>query len=256
MSEADTTAMGGEGKSFQTTYWPEIRDAKSSAESRRKEIIGKLLTRYWKPVYCYLRRKGYNNEQAKDLTQGFFHEIVLGRDLIQRSEEAKGRFRTFLLTALDRYVVSVYQHDTAKKRAPRSVILRLETPELPDLPAAQKEARPDQLFHYAWAVELLDQVIAKVKEECLGTNKGIHWEVFRAKVLAPVFENVPSPSLKEVCAKYGVENEAKASNMIVTVKRRFRLLLRRFLRQFVQSESEIEREFVELLEILSKSGAR
>lgn len=256
MAEPDTTAMGGESKSFQTTYWPEIYDAKRSAERHKKEIIGKLLTKYWKPVYCYLRRKGYDNEQAKDLTQGFFHEIVLGRNLIQQSEEARGRFRTFLLTALDRYVVSVYQRKTAKKRTPTGTMVQLETAELLNLPVAQAEAKPDQLFHYVWAVSLLDQVIAKVKDECYSTDKKTHWKVFRAKVLAPVFDNVTAPSLREICTKYGVENESKASNMIVTVKRRFRAVLRRCLRQFVQSDSEIDGEFTELLEILSKSRAR
>jgi len=69
----DYTSMGGTGQVFLTTHWSFIEDAGSTDEDKNRALVGLLLNRYWKPVYCYLRRKGYNNEQAKDLTQGFFH---------------------------------------------------------------------------------------------------------------------------------------------------------------------------------------
>ena len=71
------TSMGGSKKVFETTHWSEIFDAKTTDDVRRNTIIEILLRRYWKPAYCYIRRKGYDNEHAKDLTQGFFYEIVL-----------------------------------------------------------------------------------------------------------------------------------------------------------------------------------
>ncbi len=92
--------MGGTGGVFLTTHWSLIEDSKSD-DDRSRALIGLLLDRYWKPVYFYLRRKGHNNEEAKDLTQGFFHEIVLNRGLIQRADKAKGRFRSFILHALE-----------------------------------------------------------------------------------------------------------------------------------------------------------
>ena len=108
------TAIGGTKTKFGTTSWTKILDARTSTEERHSLIINELLDRYWKPVYCYLRHKGYDNEKAKDLTQGFFHEVVLGRDLLKQADKAKGKFRTFLLTALDRYTVDVYREETAK----------------------------------------------------------------------------------------------------------------------------------------------
>jgi len=256
MVEPDKTTMGGESESFHTTCWSDIQDAQRSIESDKKDIIGKLLTRYWKPVYCYLRRKGYNNEHAKDLTQGFFHEIVLGRNLIQEAEETRGRFRTFLLTALDRYVANVYRQETSKKRTPMGRMVTLEAPELLNLPSAQALEEPSQIFHYTWATNLLDEVLTKVENEFCRTGKVTHWEIFREKVLAPLLYHTELPSLDEICAKYGVEGASKASNMIVTVKRRFRSVLRRSLRQLVHSDSEVEEEYADLLKILSKNRAR
>lgn len=256
MSKRDQeTTMGGKRGSFQTTQWSDLRRAKTRDKERRRSSVNNLLKRYWKPVYCYLRRKGYTNENAKDLTQGFFHEIVLGRELIQQANQAKGKFRTFLLTALDRYVTSIYRKETAKKRLPEKGLAQLEDDALLDLPLAQSEKNPEQVFHYTWATDLLDEVLDKVREEYCSTGKTIHWEVFRVKILAPIFDNAEVPSLAELRKKYSIESERKASNMAITVKRRFATVLRHHLRQFVQSDSEVEEEFRELVEILSKCGA-
>jgi len=80
MRRNDRTDMGGIGESFLTTHWSLIEAVKKDRD-KDKALIGLLLERYWKPVYCYLRRKGQGNEEAKDLTQAFFHEIVLNRHL-------------------------------------------------------------------------------------------------------------------------------------------------------------------------------
>jgi len=248
--------MGGTKKVFQTTRWSEIYDARTSDETKRKIIVNNLLKKYWKPVYCYLRRKGHANEEAKDLTQGFFHEIVLGRELIQQADQTKGRFRTFLLTALDRYTASSYRREMARKRQPIERIIQIEADELPNLSTQKSESSPDQVFHYAWASDLLDQVLSAVKGECCNTGKAAHWNVFQEKVLTPIIDSTETPSLKKICTKYGVESESQASNMIVTVKRRFRAVLKRNLKQSAKSDSEVEEEFNDLLRILSKSSAR
>lgn len=107
------TSIGGDRRTFETTHWSIVEKIKSDDASCNKALVEELLGRYWKPVYCYLRQKGYNNEQAKDLTQGFFQEVVLGRKLVQQANHSKGRFRTFLLTALNRYLTSEYRKQTA-----------------------------------------------------------------------------------------------------------------------------------------------
>jgi len=245
------TTMGGAKGAFQKTLWSDIEDAKTLNETRRRAIIDKLIKMYWKPVYCYLRRKGYANEPAKDLTQGFFHEIVLGHKLIQQADETKGKFRTFLLTALERYVVSVHRKESAKKRMPSEGIIEIEAVDFPDFLGARSKVNPECAFSYALVADLLDQVLERVKDECYNTGKATHWEVFSAKILDPIFDNVSSPPLAVICTKYRVENEVKASNMIVTVKRRFRLVLKNRLRQFVSSDSQVDEEFSDLVKILS-----
>ena len=249
------TTIGGPGGSFETTQWTQIQNAKTNDQERRQTSVNNLLSRYWKPVYCYLRYKGYDIEKAKDLTQGFFHEIVLGRELIQQADQAKGRFRTFLLTALDRYVTSVYRKETAKKRFPQDGTASLEIAELPDIPMKDLKSDPNLVFNYTWATHLLDRVMDEIKEDYCNTDRKVFWQLFHDRILIPIFDNSEASSLTELCKKYGINSEKRASNMIITVKRRFSNALKYHLRQYVQADSEVEEEFCELIKILSKGSA-
>lgn len=249
------TSVNDADERFHTTHWSVILSARTDNEHQRRAVISDLTGRYWRPVYCYLRRKGYREARAKDLTQGFFCEIVLGRELIQHADQAKGRFRTLLLTALERYLVSVHRREGRQKRQPKAGIQQLDINKLPDLTTSQREMKPDEAFYYTWAADLLDQVLAEVKEEYCTTERTAHWEVFRAKVVAPILDSAPGTSLAEICKKYGIEDESRASNMIITVKRRFRAILKRRLRNLVQADSEVEEELKEVFAILSRSCA-
>jgi hypothetical protein len=252
----DKTTMGGTENVFRTTCWIDVRKLKASNEVQRKIIISNLLVKYWKPVYCYLRRKGYGNEKAKDLTQGFFYDVILGQDLIQKADQSKGRFRTFLLTALSRYALNENRNENAQKRKPKEGFVSLDQLETYDLPEISTKGTADDIFNYTWASTLLDEVISKVEDEYCGSDKEIHWKVFEEKVINPIFNNAPPPPLAEICNKYNIRSESNVSNMLVTVKRRFRTVLKRHLQHFASSETAAVDEFNDLLKILSKSCAR
>jgi len=252
---ADKTSEGGWGGAFRTTHWTEILRARTHDEARRQAVLSEVLGRYWKPVYYCLSRKGFDRERAKDLTQDFFCEVVLGRDLVQQADREKGRFRTFLLTALDRYVTDVHRAERAEKRMPRAGLVRLKGDDRLSFPEQLQCGGPAEAFDYAWASALLDEVIAEVARGCQESGMAAHWEVFRARVLQPIMENAAPPSLTELCARFGVSDEVKASNMIVTIKRRFRAVLERRVREFVNSEAEVEEEIDDLVEALARSRA-
>jgi RNA polymerase sigma-70 factor (ECF subfamily) len=219
-------------------------------------IVNNLIGEYWKPIYCYLRQKGYRNEHAKDLTQGFFHEIVLGRDLVQQADKAKGRFRTFLLTALGHYVTSVHRANVAGKRYPRDGIVSLEEFDETSISWAAHDTKPEDLFTYIWASVLMDDVLAEVEKGCLRDGKEVHWEVFRARVLEPIMAGAEPETVSELCERLGIKSKANASNMIVTVKRRFQVAMSCRVRRHVDSDEQVEQEIQELMKILSRNCAR
>jgi hypothetical protein len=254
MQHRDYTDMGGAGGTFLTTHWSLIEDVKKQPDQDRA-LIGLLLERYWKPVYCYLRQKGYDNEQAKDLTQGFFHEIVLNLNLFGRADQSKGRFRTFILYALNQYLMNEKRREMALKNIPKHKIVSLDTIEMPCLPQTITESSPEDSYNYAWVSAMLDQVLSDVKRSCCEQGMETHWCIFSERVVQPMLNNATSPSLKDMCEKYGIESEKKASNMIVTVKRRFQSALKQYIRSTVASESQMADELKEILKFLPQKSA-
>ena len=252
MKHSDRTNMGGKNVRFRTTNWTEIHHAKTYDETQRRVIINNIIKNYWKPVYCYIRGKGYSNESAKDLTQGFFHEIFLGRGLVEKADRSKGKFRTFILTCLDRYLIDVHHHETASKRSPNGLLFQLDEIDLSEMPTILSDATPEQNFHYAYVLELLENVLLEVKDECYNIERKIHWEVFYDRLLVPILNDVAPPSLSDICKKYNIKSGTVASNMIVTVKRRLRKALERRLRRFSHTNSDVEKELSELLKYFPK----
>ncbi|MCP4256604.1 MAG: hypothetical protein GY774_03645 [Planctomycetes bacterium] len=253
MQRRDYTEMGGTGGAFLTTHWSMIENIQSS-EDKNRDLISLLVYRYWKPVYCYLRQKGYKNEQAKDLTQGFFHEIVLNLNLFQRADQSRGRFRSFLLYALKQYLMNEKRRQCAKKFIPKDKIVSLDAIELPVLPQSVIESGPEDSYNYAWVSALLDQVLSEVKRKCCEQDMETHWSVFRERVVVPMLNNTAPKSLGDICEEYGIESEKKASNMIITVKRRFQGALKQYIRNTVVSESQMNDEFKEIMKFFPKKA--
>ncbi|MBL7187000.1 MAG: hypothetical protein ISS70_11830 [Phycisphaerae bacterium] len=254
MGYNDHTDMGGSREAFLTTQWSLIENIKAG-QDRDKILIDFLLRQYWKPVYCYLRQKGFNNEDAKDLTQDFFHEVVLNRDMVGRADQTKGRFRSFLLYALNEYLTKQNIRERALKRIPKGRLVSLDVAEAaPTLPQSVERASAEECYHYAWLSALLERVLAEVRAECRRQEMEIHWVLFYKRVVGPIMGAQSSVSLTDLCQKHGVKDAKKASNMIVTVKRRFRTALMQHVRRTILSGDQASEEMEELLQYLPKSA--
>jgi RNA polymerase sigma-70 factor (ECF subfamily) len=245
------TDMGGVQQAFLTTHWSLIEGSRSPHQDNDGALTGLLLQRYWKPVYCYLRRKGYHNEEAKDLTQDFFHEVVLGHHLIDKADPAKGRFRSFLLMALTRYLINRHGEETAQKRIPKDKLTSFDmTDEPPEAYYSASTLTPEDSFNHAWVSALLDRVLAEVESSCHEDGKSVHWDLFNERILEPIMKAIDPPSMEDLCHKYGIAGKIKASNMIVTVKRRLQAVFREHLRESVMTEESLSGELAEIKRFL------
>ena len=249
----DQTDMGGTQEAFLSTHWSLI-DGIRAGQDRDRTLIGYLLKRYWKPVYCYLRRRGYDNEQAKDLTQAFIHEVVLNRGLVQRADQAKGRFRSFLLHALNQYVAKQDLKKKALKRIPRQKLVSIDLVEPPAMPESIADSTAEEFYHYTWVSTMLENVLSEVEVECREQGMEAHWKLFHARIVKPIMANQPLPSITALCETYGIGDAKKASNMIITVKRRFQTALARYVRSTVLSEEQTGEELNSLLQFFPKTA--
>lgn len=246
------TQLGGTQQAFKTTCWTQILSVKTSDEEREKLIINDLLERYWEPVYRFLRHQGHSVESAKDMTQGFFTEIVLQRELFQQADPQKGRFRSLLLTALKRYVTSLHRYETAGKRRPNGVFVPLEDLDPGSLPDPAYTGSAEDSFNHAWIGNLLEQVLADVEQECRRTHLGGHWQVFEARILNPLLTGKQAASLPQLCQHFDIKNESQASNMITTVKRRLQKALARNMEKMGESSPTLKEQVEALLGMLQK----
>jgi RNA polymerase sigma-70 factor (ECF subfamily) len=204
-------------------------------------------------VYCFLRRSGLNEDKARDLTQGFFSDVLLGRDLIAQANRTRGKFRTFLLAALRHYAIDLHRRDGAEIRAPGKPQLNLD--DLEATVSSLRQLTPEEAFVHAWAADLLDEVMKEVRDSFAAEGKGTHWTVFEERCLRPILDGTPGPPVPAVGSRMGLPDPKTASNMMVTVKRRLAEAFRQRIRAWVASEEQVEEEIGELMEILSKPGA-
>jgi DNA-directed RNA polymerase specialized sigma24 family protein len=252
MRPEDQTDIGGMRESFLTTHWSLIEGIQQYQDKDRS-LIGLLLQNYWKPIYCYLRHKGYRNEEAKDLTQGFFHEIVLNRHLVDRADASKGRFRSFLLHALNQFLIDRIRRESTQNHIPKEKLVPFDIADPPELPEAILESSPEDCFVYTWKSELLERTLVQVQTDCEQQGLKTHWNLFRDKVLEPTLNNKESEPMKVIATRYGITSESAAFNMLLTVKRRFKATLRTNLRSTVLSEADIDEEWQEMLNFFKET---
>ena len=248
----DLTDMGGPDIRFQSTRWTELIESGGRDETERREILGELLLRYWKPIYFYLRRKNYDSEAAKDLTQGFFSEIILEKQLLKKVDKHRGRFRNYLLRSLENYICSEEMKNRALKRRPQAGLVSLDHINPGEIADVTSNITLEDSFNYMWASEFLRMVCQDVENACRLNNLSLHWEVFNKRVLGPILDKQPPPSIDEICRELGIESKDRASNMIGVVKKRFRSTMAMHLRQLVDSPEQIDQEYNDLLAIFKK----
>ena len=230
----------GRRVAFPTTCWTALGD-----EARREALRAELYKQYWDPLYCYARRKGFAGEDANDFTQGFLTEILLGREFLAKADRARGRFRSLLVKAFQNYIGNILR----KKRIPTGS--EGDVSEYPVSDAVPHD--PAAAFDYIWATKVLDEVLAALESECMRDGLHSHWKIFEERVARPILDGTPAPGLPEICRKFAVDSEAQVSNMIVTVKRRFRRLLVRHLTGQSDSESDEDEALGDFLSIFSGS---
>jgi RNA polymerase sigma-70 factor (ECF subfamily) len=229
------TTIGGHDQKFPPTQWTLLQNV-----HQRKAVINELCERYWKPLYGYLRARGWSNDQAKDLVQEFFTEKVLGQGLVEQADRTQGRFRNFLLVALRNYAINY----SSKLQNRRGLPLQMVVPE------AATGNGPDTLFDRVWAESLLDRILVELKTECHHKGKSSHWSLFEAWVLRGDGE-INKMSMSNLCAQLGFPNASQAYKIIFRVKARFRELLRGHFRSHGIPEIEIDAEIRQFIDILS-----
>src|SRR5215510_3239125 len=152
--------------SFATTHWSLVLAAGRGASADAQAALAALCQTYWYPLYAYVRRKGHQPDDAQDLTQAFFARL-LEKHYLQSADPERGRFRSFLLTAFKRFLSKERDRERTKRRGGGRKLLALdsEAGETRYSLEPAHEVTAEKLYEQRWALTLLDQVFARLRDE-------------------------------------------------------------------------------------------
>ena len=249
----DDTQIGGTNPGMPTTHWSMLAAVRDGPMTpAHAAIVNELMRRYWKPVYCYIRRIGYNNEDAKDLTQEFFVH-VLSHSLFGRADRCKGRFRALLLSSLDNFLKNAKRDAHAKKRRPVGGIVSLEglAENGTDAYHPQDNETPQAIFDRVWTSELVMRVL-KALEQCLESkSRDAALGLFRQRIIIPSLEGSPTPRVVDLAPAFGLSPK-QADNLLLRTRRTFQDLLREELSTFAVDQADVSQEVRDLFQMLSR----
>lgn len=245
MQKQDTASNINER--FLTTHWSMVIRASHDNLDIAHQAMEELCRNYWYPLYAFVRRQGHPPANAEDLTQAFLAKLLKMNYLADVRRE-KGKFRSFLLMAIKRFIGHENERQHARKRGGHQQIVSIdqETAESRLCLEADRHLEPDVYFERQWAVALLERVMLKLREEYLATGRDKLFEslqgcLVKDEAAQPYAEIAAQLKLTEPAVKMAVSR----------LRARYREILRAEIAETVANPEEIEDEIRHLFKLFS-----
>ena len=209
---------------FPTTRWSLVDLVRRGDRTAMREALQELLSRYLPALRVHLTLgRGLAPDRADDLIQEFVAGKILEKGLVALADRQLGKFRTFLLTALDRFLIDQIRQAAAKKRSPGDAKLLA----IDDYGACQQsDGSPSQVFDVAWARSVVAEALGRMRSHCQASGREEVWGVFQCRLVEPIFGATEPAGYEELVVRFGLKSPAHASNVLVTAKRMFARTLR------------------------------
>jgi RNA polymerase sigma-70 factor (ECF subfamily) len=238
---------------FPTTRWSLVGRAASPGTDNGRLALGELVQIYLPALKAHLTvAMRIDPHRADDLLQGFLADKVLQQNIISQADRGRGKFRTFLLTALERFAVDEFRRESAKSRSPRTPMLDVDD-QADSVPATSRS--PSAIFDRIWATEALGEVMRRMRDELRDGDREHIWSIFESRVLLPISDGVAPLSHEELAARFNLPSASHASNALGSAKRVFRRIFRAVVAEYARDDAEIDAEIRELWEIFSRPDA-
>lgn len=232
---------------FATTHWTAVLAAGRGDSQQADIALEELCRTYWYPLYAYVRRQGHSREDAEDLTQGFFARL-LEKNYLEGVSSDGGKFRSFLLVALKRFMANEWDYAHRQKRGGGIPPLSLDWQDAETRyqinPA--DNLSPDKLYDRAWAVVVLERVITRLRDESGTEGKAGQYEQLKpflmmGKSEIPYAQAAATLKMSEGAVRVAVHR----------LRRRYRELLREEITQTLASPAQADEEMQALFSALA-----
>jgi RNA polymerase sigma-70 factor (ECF subfamily) len=223
---------------FVTTHWSVVLSAQNQNVAKSSAALETLCRTYWYPLYAYARRAGHAPADAEDLTQSFFARL-LEKDYLLSAAREKGKFRTFLLVALKRFLANEWDRQHAQKRGGFAPIVSIDHDTAESRFAAEPShnLQPDLLFDRQWALTLLDRTMTRLQQEYVATGRSRLFESLRNLLV----KDDSASTYAEIAARLNL-TEPAVKMAVHRLRTRYRDVLREEIAQTVTSSAEVEEE--------------
>ena len=231
--------------SFTTTHWSVVLEAQTESPTAQG-ALEKLCQIYWPPIYSFVQKKGVGPEEAKDITQEFFADLLEHRNLTAVRKE-KGRFRSYLLGALKYFLADERRRAMAIKRGRGQRLIPLEELNGDERTGIELAESPtaEQIYERRWASTLLERVLGLLKKEYLAADNAALFDCL--KQLLP--DEPGSPSQADIGGQLGMTSNA-VRQAFHRFRQRYQLLLRQEIAHTVGTPGDVEDELRHLIAVV------
>jgi RNA polymerase sigma factor (sigma-70 family) len=234
----------GEPREFVTTRWSLILSAASlgSEEQKARDALAELCRTYWRPIFSFVRGRGYSIEDAQDLTQDFF-VTILKNDWLQHADRNRGRFRSLLLKSLQNFVTNAAEKSRTRKRGGGMEFISwddwmAEAQSQLSIPILALDSMPpERIFDLTWATTVVEHAFQRLREEC--ESKGKLW-LFQA-MSSHLTDERDEVSYAKLSAELGMA-ETAVKKQLHNMRQRYRSLLRDEVSQTVEDPADVDDE--------------
>lgn len=239
---------GGGSPSFSTTRWSVVVRAGSHDALDAREALSRLCQTYWYPLYTFVRRKGHSPEDAQDLTQEFLTRL-LEKNWVSGADKTRGRFRTFLLSAMKHFLADEWDKVRAQKRGGGMPLMKLQfdTAETQYVREPADDVTPERNYELRWALTLLEEVLSRLRAEYEQDGKA---ELFATLHPCLIGERTMQP-YAELSNRLGV-SEGTVKSAVHRLRQRYRQFLRDEIANTVAGSEEVDEELRYLFTVLSR----
>lgn len=229
---------------FPTTQWWLLLKAGGADQAEKRFALERLIRSYMQPIRAFVAsRRGANTDQVDDIVQDFMTLKWIERDFLDRFTPEKGRFRSYLVVSLGRFV-SNWLRDRRAIRAEKEI--PPETLGCGDGPEAH--------FERAWACRVVSDAVERFRENCSELGRPELWGVFEARVLTPTMAGCKPTQYAELIRIFGFKSPMQAGNALVTAKRAFARVLTQVIAEHDGPIEELDVEIAALMRMLGRGG--
>lgn len=233
---------------FQTTHWTAVLAAATPDTGRNGVAFAELYLAYWPPLYAYARRRGFSPAEAEDIIQDFFTRLV-SKDSLAGLQRDGGRFRSFLLGALNNFLANEWDRAQAQKRGAGQRLLSLNAEEGEACFAleAPEAETPESLFEKRWAFTLLEHVTNQLRDEYESASKRELFDHLRGCLQG----DRSGPAYATVAAQCGM-SEGAVKVAVHRMRHRYGELLRENIARTVSGPAEVDEELRYLISVVGR----